>query len=127
MVNSEETEKDYKLGDVIPPRLLWKARVHEIRAIDVNHVYLLASWLYRPEDLPEDLQSSYHGTDELIVSNELTIIDARSLTGVAEVKYWDENDDEHAIPSGDDVWICRQSYDVTKGILSVSRATLRLT
>ncbi|GKU07203.1 hypothetical protein FLAG1_07853 [Fusarium langsethiae] len=65
----------------------WVARILEIRASDEDHVYARVEWMYRPDDLPlgtidrrvkVEGRQPYHGTGELIDSNHMDIINARS-------------------------------------------------
>jgi hypothetical protein len=70
----------------------WVAKVLEVRAGDERHVFLRVFWMYRPEDLSTGRQP-YHGENELIASNAMEVIDALSVDGVAEVSYWDEQQD----------------------------------
>jgi len=95
----------------------WKAVILEIRALDESHVYLLVAWLYRPAyDLPNGAEP-YHGNHELIPSNELAIIDAKTINGLLDVNYWDEMVEDVQYNAGDYFW--RQTYDFTKQKLSV--------
>lgn len=103
----------------------WKAHLHEVRAVDSEHVYLRVAWLNRPEDLPGGPRA-YHGQDELIPSNDMSIIDALSINGSIQVKHWDEYDDESPIPAGEDVFIWRQTYDVRSKTLSVRKLSYPL-
>lgn len=97
----------------------WKAQVHEIRALDEDHVYARVSWLYRPQfDLP-DGPLAYHAKCELIPSTEMTIIDARSIDGILDLKRWDEHADED-VPTEDE-YFWRQSYDHVTRQLSPCR------
>ena len=59
----------------------------EIRALDAEHVYLRVAWINRPEDLLTGRQPHHH-IDELIPSNEMDVIDARSVEGPVEVTHW---------------------------------------
>ncbi|KAF4555807.1 Hypothetical protein D9617_2g057710 [Elsinoe fawcettii] len=97
----------------------WKAQLHEVRALDENHVYLRVSWLYRPaRDLPGGGRP-YHGKYELVPSTEMAIIDAKTINGALKVKYWDEykDDDVH----GPTEYFWRQSF----GHLSSTLSSLR--
>jgi hypothetical protein len=72
---------------------LWVAKVLEVRATDTSHVYLRVFWLYWPDELPNGRQK-YHGANELVMSNAMEIVDAMSVAAEAEVKQWDESNDE---------------------------------
>ncbi|KAK1754098.1 hypothetical protein QBC47DRAFT_35112 [Echria macrotheca] len=82
----------------------WVARILEIRASDGHHVYARVAWMYFPDELPQGTydgkkivqgRQSYHGTNELIASNHMDIINAVSVTAQATVRQWyEENDDE---------------------------------
>ncbi|KAH9826738.1 hypothetical protein Tdes44962_MAKER09964 [Teratosphaeria destructans] len=88
----------------------WKAKVLEIRALDPEHVYLRVAWMNRPEDLPEGRQP-HHGTNELIPTNQLDIIDAMAVNGSIQVMWWKERDDKAEMP-GKDEFFWRQTYDL---------------
>ncbi|KAK1832797.1 hypothetical protein QBC39DRAFT_329503 [Podospora conica] len=82
----------------------WVARILEIRAKDEHHVYARVYWMYWPDELPRGSRDGkkkvsgrqpYHGTNELIASNHMDIINVVSVTSQATVKQWfEENDDE---------------------------------
>jgi len=94
----------------------WKAQIHEIRALDANHVYLRVSWLYRPAyDLPGG-PKSYHGSHELVPSNYMDIIDAKTINAPLNIVYWDEYKDEDNLAQE---YYWRQSYDHTTDKLTV--------
>ncbi|KAF2836174.1 hypothetical protein M501DRAFT_1018982 [Patellaria atrata CBS 101060] len=110
-------------GGADPPDRLtdWVARVLEIRGGDTAHVYLRVYWMYRPEDLPAGRQP-YHGRREVIASNDMQIIDAKSVQGRANVVRWDEsNDDDDAWMADDEPLYWRQYYDKLSGQLSNPR------
>ncbi|KAF2730163.1 hypothetical protein EJ04DRAFT_580074 [Polyplosphaeria fusca] len=73
------------------PVMGWVARILEVRAADQSHVFLRVLWMYRPEDLPGGRQP-YHAKMELIASNEMAVIDAMTVDGKANVRYWEEGD-----------------------------------
>ena len=73
----------------------WKAKVLEVRALDREHVYLRVVWLNRPEDLPAGRQR-HHEVDELIPSNEMDVVDAKSVEGPAEVIEWSKRPGDKA-------------------------------
>lgn len=85
--NEENSEHESRAG--INSLAQWKALLHEIRALDANHVYLRVSWLMRPQDLDGGAKP-YHGRYELIPSNDMSIINAMSINGSIDVKHWDE-------------------------------------
>ncbi|CCX30182.1 Similar to hypothetical protein [Tuber melanosporum Mel28]; acc. no. XP_002840073 [Pyronema omphalodes CBS 100304] len=95
----------------------WVAQVLEIRAKDEEHVYLRVYWMYRPEELPQGRQQ-YHGREELIHSNHMDIIDARTVGGRSTVKRWREHDDNEENPSGS-YW--RQKFDYDEQTLGALR------
>ena len=98
----------------------WKAQLHQIRALNTNHVYLLVAWLYRPQhDLPASVRASYHAKHELIPSTEVCISDAMSVYGSVPVRHWDEHDDDD-VPEADE-YFWRQAYDHIAGTLSEVR------
>ncbi|KAK6533179.1 hypothetical protein TWF281_007331 [Arthrobotrys megalospora] len=93
--------------DGIPgQRKEWIAKILEIKAIDPAHVYARIAWFYWPEDLPMGRQE-YHGRNEAIESNHPGIIDALTVNGIADIKEWDE-DDENASFDG---YYYRQQFD----------------
>ncbi|EWY79883.1 hypothetical protein FOYG_16948 [Fusarium oxysporum NRRL 32931] len=91
----------------------WVARILEIRASDEHHVYVRVYWMYWPDELPPGRQP-YHGTNELIASNHMDIINVVSVTAPAIVKQWIESDDEEIAAAL--YW--RQAYDCRKPQLS---------
>lgn len=95
----------------------WKAKVLEVRALDTEHVYLRVSWLNRPADL-DGGKRKYHGTNELIPTNQMDIIDAMAVNGTLPVEFWDEYNDEKNLPA-EDQYFWRQTYDVASGTFSV--------
>ncbi|KEZ46469.1 hypothetical protein SAPIO_CDS0801 [Scedosporium apiospermum] len=82
----------------------WVARILEIRASDEHHVYARVYWMYWPDELPAGTtdgrkyvqgRQPYHGAHELIASNHMDIINVVSVTAMAHVNHWvEENDDE---------------------------------
>ena len=95
----------------------WKAQAHEVRALDENHVYLRVTWLCRPlHDLPGG-PANYHGKYELVPSTEMSVIDAMTVNGSFDLKFWDEHDDNDA--PLDEQYFWRQSYDKQSGTRSV--------
>lgn len=123
LVKSDEDENiDEKDGD--PSLSQWKAQLHEVRAVDENHVYLRVSWLYRPtRDLPSG-PKSYHGLYELIPSTEMCIVDAKSINGPLRVKYWDEYKEDEVHDATEYFW--RQSIDHLSGAMTVRSPLLRV-
>ena len=92
----------------------WVARVLEIRALDEVHVYIRVYWWYWPENLPMG-RCAWHGNRELIASNHLEVIDAMSISGRADMRRWEELDEEEE--GGDLFW--RQTFDYLRGTLLV--------
>ncbi|MCJ1380328.1 hypothetical protein MMC17_003431 [Xylographa soralifera] len=70
----------------------WIARVLEVRASSPSAVYLRVYWMYWPTELPSG-QEYYHGKSELVASNHMEIIDAMTVSGMAEVIHLVEQDD----------------------------------
>jgi hypothetical protein len=70
---SEQSGDESKLPDTLKKR--WVGKVLECKAKDEQNVFVRVVWFQRPEDLPCGRQS-YHGTNELIASNDTFIIDA---------------------------------------------------
>ncbi|KAF5707238.1 hypothetical protein FMUND_11211 [Fusarium mundagurra] len=110
----------------------WVARILEIRASDEHHVYARVYWMYWPDELPPGTidrkktvqgRQPYHGTNELIASNHMDIINVVSVTAPAIVNQWIESDDEEI----QDALYWRQAYDCRKPQLSVSCAIAPLT
>lgn len=97
----------------------WAARVLEIRGFDQAHVYLRVMWFYIPEELPRG-REDYHGSEELIASNDMSIVDGSSVIGRADIPKWIENDEDDAPKNPSPYW--RQTYDKITGTLSVSTA-----
>ncbi|KAM0543415.1 hypothetical protein ACHAO7_009401 [Fusarium culmorum] len=102
----------------------WVARILEIRASDKHNVFARVYWMYWPEELPPGTichnmrvrgRQSYHGTNELIASNHMDIINVVSVTAPAIVEQWIEPDDEEI----QDPLYWRQAYDCRKPQLSV--------
>ncbi|KAM0364328.1 hypothetical protein ACHAPK_010715 [Fusarium culmorum] len=101
----------------------WVARILEIRASDKHNVFARVYWMYWPEELPPGTichnmrvrgRQSYHGTNELIASNHMDIINVVSVTAPAIVEQWIEPDDEEI----QDPLYWRQAYDCRKPQLS---------
>lgn len=67
----------------------WFAEVIEIRAENPQHVYLLVSWLYRPEDLKGGRQE-HHAENEVFPSNHLQIIAATTAESRVIVRKWEK-------------------------------------
>lgn len=48
----------------------WIARISEIRGINTTEVYVIVSWMYRPDDLPSNIRTNcIFSNDELVASN----------------------------------------------------------
>lgn len=102
----------------------WKAQVHECRALNENRVFILVSWVDRPEDLPNG-PAPYHGKNELIPSNEMHVVDAMTVNGRLDVTHWEENlDDDGMIEEDQYFW--RQTYDFPSQTLSVRFPRIRV-
>ncbi|CAI6277388.1 unnamed protein product [Periconia digitata] len=90
----------------------WLAKVLEIRGANSNNVYLRIYWMYRPEDLPGG-RRPYHGKNELIATNDMDILHARTVNGLADVIQWTEDRENTEIL--DPVTLFwRQTFDVSK-------------
>ncbi|KAF4970243.1 hypothetical protein FSARC_2682 [Fusarium sarcochroum] len=101
----------------------WVAHILEIRASNEHNVYARVYWMYWPEELPYGTichkkrvrgRQPYHGTNELIASNHMDIINVVSVTAPATVNQWIESDDEEI--EAPLYW--RQAYDCRKPQLS---------
>lgn len=101
---------------------LWAARVLEIKGLDQAHVYLRVMWFYVPEDLPHGRQE-YHGAEELIASNDMSIVDGSRVTGHADIPHWIEADEDEPPKHHSQFW--RQTYDKITNKLSVSNSPFR--
>jgi hypothetical protein len=102
----------------------WVAKVLEVRAGDEQHVYLRVYWMYRPEDLPYPGRRPYHGSNELIATNEMQIIDATTVQDSVQVKHYVEDDGMSEELNGDQLF-WRQTYSVLKTpVLSVRLSSL---
>ena len=101
----------------------WKAKVLEVRALDMEHVYVRVSWLNRPEDLKGGRQD-YHGKNELVPTNQMDIINAQAVNGTFELIHYDQLTDENRRSgSGKDIYSWRQTFDFTTRRLSVRLVT----
>lgn len=96
----------------------WKAKVLEVRALDSEHVFIRVAWLNRPEDLDSGRQA-YHGTNELIPTNRMDVIDAMSVNGTFEIVKWDDGDNDTAVVSHEQ-YFWRQTLDYCENKISVS-------
>ncbi|PSN69644.1 hypothetical protein BS50DRAFT_571024 [Corynespora cassiicola Philippines] len=87
----------------------WIARVLEVRAGSPEYVFIRVCWMYRPEDLPGG-RKIWHGRNEVIVSNWMDIIDAKTIDSKVDVEHWIEsNNDNEYFDTKTLIW--RQSYD----------------
>lgn len=77
LVKAGETTDDSALPDNLKER--WVGKVLECKAFDEQAVYIRLVWFQRPEDLPGG-RKFWHGTNELIASNDTQIIDASMYT-----------------------------------------------
>ncbi|KAI1765299.1 hypothetical protein GGR53DRAFT_465489 [Hypoxylon sp. FL1150] len=123
----ERQERQKKQGEVTQPIKKsdddWVARILEIRASDEHHVYARVYWMYWPDELPAGTQDGkklvagrqwYHGTNELIASNHMDVINVVSVTSAATVNEWDETNEEEVQTAL--YW--RQAFDVRSMELS---------
>ncbi|KAF3905513.1 hypothetical protein AA313_de0200972 [Arthrobotrys entomopaga] len=94
----------------------WIARVLQIRGCDPSHVYLRVAWFYWPDELPMGRQH-YHGVNELIESNHPDIIDAMSVENLADIKEWDESNEDEEL----NAYYYRQKFDYLTQQLSTPR------
>lgn len=95
----------------------WAARVLEIAGFDEAHVYLRVMWFYLPEELPHG-REDHHGYEELIATNDMSIVDASRVNGHADIPQWIEIDQDDPPDSSSPYW--RQTFDKITGELSVS-------
>lgn len=97
----------------------WKAKVLEVRALDMEHVYVRVSWLNRPEDLKGG-RKAYHGTNELVPTNQMDVINAQAVNGTFElIRYDQSTDHDRKNASGKDRYLWRQTFNFTTKSLSV--------
>lgn len=87
----------------------WVGKIADTRAESDKAVYLRIYWLYWPEELPMGRQP-YHGDREVILSNAMDIVDAQTISGAADLVYWDEKDTNQGYQ--DRFW--RQTFDISK-------------
>lgn len=100
---------------------LWVGKVLEVKAASTSEVWLRVFWLYWPEELPRGRQI-YHGSEELIMSNHMEIVDAKTVASKAEINHWDEKVEDQDV--GRRFW--RQFYDVRlEGTKSGGLSTIR--
>ncbi|KAJ3495911.1 hypothetical protein NLG97_g3047 [Lecanicillium saksenae] len=85
---------------------IWVAKILEIKAVDEHQVYARVCWMYSPNELPGG-RRPYHGTNEVIASNHLDVINVLSIVGHAKVSHWIEADDDEVI----DGLYWRQAFD----------------
>ena len=119
-VNNKELDGSEGLeGD--DDRKEWIAYVLEVRAKDATHVFLRVYWMYSPAELPQGAEK-YHGKTEVIASNHMEIIDAMTVSDLADVTHWEEKDEDPAMTGI--YW--RQTYNCLKKKLGVSKSRLHL-
>lgn len=92
----------------------------EIRGFDQEHVYLRVRWYYAPEELPRG-REDYHGSEELISSNDMSIVSGSSVVDHADIPEWNEAAEDEPPKPCAPYW--RQRFDKTTGRLSVSKFT----
>ncbi|KAF3168400.1 hypothetical protein TWF106_003395 [Orbilia oligospora] len=121
------SEITFKRGDIVEvkrpgndgvhgERREWIAKVLDVRADDPSHVYVRIAWFYWPEDLPMG-RMEYHGRNEVIESNHPDIIDAMTVNGKADIKEWDEEDEDASFEG----YYYRQQFDYLSGQLTAPR------
>lgn len=98
--------------------MTWAARILEIKGFDQAHVYLRVMWYYVPANLPGGRQE-YHGSEELIASNDMSIVDECRVTGHADISHWIEADEDEP---ANHPYFWRQTYDKITDKLSVSNS-----
>ncbi|KAF2281295.1 uncharacterized protein EI97DRAFT_454500 [Westerdykella ornata] len=119
----EDDEEEFSIGTYVHIRPgndaarnaaidTWIGKVLEIRAGDASHVYVRIYWMYRPEDLPGG-RKPYHGTNELIASNDMAVIEAQTIECSVDVYHWEDNANNNFDPEKELYW--RQTLDVTDG------------
>lgn len=84
----------------------WVGKVLEVKAANTSEVWLRVFWLYWPEELPKGRQD-YHGNQELIMSNHMELVDAKTVTSSADISHWDEKNEDQDV--GHRFW--RQFYN----------------
>jgi hypothetical protein len=67
----------------------WKAKVLEVRALDMEHVYVRVSWLNRAEDL-ESRRLDHHSKHELMPTDQIDVIDAQAVNGTFELIHYEK-------------------------------------
>ena len=79
--------KEEKRNPDIPDTLQgnWAARILEIRARDEANVYLLVNYYNRPEDLPIGTRKPWQGMNEILATNEVSIIDPSKNTSISSM------------------------------------------
>lgn len=90
------------------------ARFLEARAETPDRVFILIAYLYWPEEIPaqQKKQRNFfkdHAAGELIMSNDLQIIDATTISNKAEIYHWDETNDDLVSEAPERFW--RQRFD----------------
>lgn len=111
-------EADGALGDMDEDQLLewqrqntWIGRIREVKAMAADQVYMRLFWLYWPDELPRGGREPHHGKREVVLSNHADIVDSMTISGPADIRFWDENDDKDG-PRGQLFW--RQTLDISK-------------
>ncbi|KAK7725960.1 hypothetical protein SLS57_003549 [Botryosphaeria dothidea] len=125
--------ENFSLGDTVfvkpddaeavdAPLSNWVAKVLEVRAASEAHVFLRIFWMYRPEDIPGG-RRPYHGRNEVIASNTMQVIDALTVNGKANVRYWTEDDNNEVLDGDQLFW--RQTFNCPSGTGSGELSELR--
>jgi hypothetical protein len=97
----------------------WKAKVLEVRVLDMEYVYVRVSWLNRAEDLKGG-RLDHYSKHELVLTNQMDIIVAQAVNGTFELIHYDQlKDDNWKNASGKDKYIRRQTFDFTTKSLTV--------
>jgi hypothetical protein len=89
----------------------WVGRIQQVKAAKQDEVYVRIFYLYWPEELPKG-RETYHGTNELVLSNHADIIDATSIMNEAEIMQLP--DDEATVPPAPGQYYWRQTHNVKK-------------
>lgn len=98
---------------------MWVARIAQVKANAASKVFVRLFWLYWPEELPASPghkagRLPHHGAREVVLSNHSDIIDATSISSMAELTHWDEDDDE-SDPQKDAELFYRSTLNFAKG------------
>ncbi|KAL8842545.1 MAG: hypothetical protein Q9170_000499 [Blastenia crenularia] len=94
------------------------ARILEIRAFDPQNVYVRVYWLYRPEEVSGG-RKPYHGSNEMIATNHMEIVDALRVLKSVDVQHLKE-EDQVELPKEGIYW--RQTFHYLTQELSTPKS-----